>query len=336
MEAIAHRGVLDRPEALRLFAAQFGVATVRQLVQRRVPKHDRPRRSGGRRPCQRVARSCRTGRLSAVVSRNESMAAQLFGLATEASSPRPTAARLYGIRHGCPDGLIDLTYDHASAGLVAGLAGAVVQHVASTIMTSVVRAGWSAHRPAAADARSVSQHDLRRRPVRARRRGRLAPRPDHPGRRLPSTCGEIAAPGRRGVDRMRRWLERVGDRARPAQSGLEIDVADAAVAAGLPEPVRQHPVTLRNGEVIHLDLAWPEAQARLRAGSLLVAWRRPRSAADQQRRESAPPSAGRSCATTSRRRPTPPPSEPRWRRSIASADSCSAPADCDSATLRFL
>jgi hypothetical protein len=40
--------------------------------------------------------------------------------------------------------------------------------------------------------------------------------------------------------------------------GLEIKVARAAVTAGLPEPVRQHPLTLADGIVIHLDLAWPD------------------------------------------------------------------------------
>ena len=76
----------------------------------------------------------------------------------------------------------------------------------------------------------------------------------------------VAAPGRLGVSRMRRWLEGVTGRSRPAQSGLEIKVARAAVAAGLPAPVRQHPLTLAHGAVIHLDLAWPDVMLGFEPG----------------------------------------------------------------------
>jgi hypothetical protein len=76
----------------------------------------------------------------------------------------------------------------------------------------------------------------------------------------------ISAPGRRGVARMRRWLDRVADRARPAQSGLEIAIANAAISAGVPAPVRQHPVTLGSGVVIHLDLAWPDVRLGVEPG----------------------------------------------------------------------
>ena len=41
---------------------------------------------------------------------------------------------------------------------------------------------------------------------------------------------------------------------------------DAVRRAGLPEPERQHPLTLRNGEVIHVDLAWPRARLGVEPG----------------------------------------------------------------------
>lgn len=70
--------------------------------------------------------------------------------------------------------------------------------------------------------------------------------------------------GRTGVARFERWLDAVGER--PAASGLEQLLADLAVAAGLPEPVRQHPLQLRSGVTIHLDLAWPEVRFALEPG----------------------------------------------------------------------
>ena len=42
-----------------------------------------------------------------------------------------------------------------------------------------------------------------------------------------------------------------------SQSGLELDALAAIRMAGLPTPVRQHPLTLLTGELIHLDIAWP-------------------------------------------------------------------------------
>ena len=68
----------------------------------------------------------------------------------------------------------------------------------------------------------------------------------------------IRGEGRSGVARFERWLERAVTRARPSQSGLEHDLLTAIRRCGLPEPVRQHPVHLPSGELIHLDLAWPE------------------------------------------------------------------------------
>lgn len=72
--------------------------------------------------------------------------------------------------------------------------------------------------------------------------------------------------GRAGVKRFERWLEKTAARTRPSQSGLELDVLDAVRRAGLPEPDRQHPLTLRTGEVIHIDLAWPRARLGVEPG----------------------------------------------------------------------
>ncbi len=70
--------------------------------------------------------------------------------------------------------------------------------------------------------------------------------------------------GRTGVTRFEHWLEHVS--LRPAQSGFEQDVVDAIRRAGLPEPVRQHPLRLPSGELIHLDLAWPDIRLAVEPG----------------------------------------------------------------------
>ena len=72
--------------------------------------------------------------------------------------------------------------------------------------------------------------------------------------------------GRAGVARVQAWLERTGSRARPAQSGFELDVIDAILGVGLPEPERQHPLILPSGEDIKIDIAWPAIQFGLEPG----------------------------------------------------------------------
>ena len=57
--------------------------------------------------------------------------------------------------------------------------------------------------------------------------------------------------------RLRAVLEGRPDGAAPHDSHLELRLARALVRAGLPEPVRQLPITLLDGMTIHADLAYP-------------------------------------------------------------------------------
>ncbi|MET0578633.1 MAG: hypothetical protein ABW122_08240, partial [Ilumatobacteraceae bacterium] len=50
------------------------------------------------------------------------------------------------------------------------------------------------------------------------------------------------------------------------QSGLEQAFVDMIATVGLPTPVRQHPLTLATGEVVHLDLAWPDVRLAVEPG----------------------------------------------------------------------
>jgi hypothetical protein len=68
----------------------------------------------------------------------------------------------------------------------------------------------------------------------------------------------IRRSGRGGVAVFEAWLEHLNGRERPSQSGLELDLIDAIRAVGLPEPTRQHPVRLLSGEIVHIDVAWPD------------------------------------------------------------------------------
>ncbi len=67
----------------------------------------------------------------------------------------------------------------------------------------------------------------------------------------------LAARGRPGLARVRRVMSQRGDWQKPAGSGLEIDVHRALDARGVGPLVRQYPVRLINGIIIHPDVAVP-------------------------------------------------------------------------------
>lgn len=76
----------------------------------------------------------------------------------------------------------------------------------------------------------------------------------------------VRGSGRAGVARFEHWLRRCSLRQRPSQSGLELDVLESIRRAGLPEPEVQLPLTLRTGETIHIDLAWPRVRLGVEPG----------------------------------------------------------------------
>ncbi len=73
--------------------------------------------------------------------------------------------------------------------------------------------------------------------------------------------------GKNGVRAMEQWLEGVTGQERPAQSGLEQLLIDCLIRIGLPEPRRQHPLVVGTGEVIHLDIAWPDRLLAVEPGA---------------------------------------------------------------------
>ncbi|MEN9506745.1 MAG: hypothetical protein RI958_2671 [Actinomycetota bacterium] len=75
--------------------------------------------------------------------------------------------------------------------------------------------------------------------------------------RLWALVRRLSARGRPGLARVRRVMSQRSDWQRPAGSKLELRVLRALRSAGLPELVRQHPIRLPNGIVIHPDAADP-------------------------------------------------------------------------------
>lgn len=71
------------------------------------------------------------------------------------------------------------------------------------------------------------------------------------------TVRRLSGRGRPGLARVRRVLSRRSTWQRPAGSKLELRVLRALRRAGLPELVRQHPLRLPNGVVVHPDGADP-------------------------------------------------------------------------------
>ena len=70
----------------------------------------------------------------------------------------------------------------------------------------------------------------------------------------------LAARGRPGLARVRRVMSLRSDWQKPAGSGLEVDVHRALETRGVGPLVRQYPLRLANGTLIHPDLAVPDVR----------------------------------------------------------------------------
>lgn len=72
--------------------------------------------------------------------------------------------------------------------------------------------------------------------------------------------------GKDGVARIEQWLETALTRELPSQSYFERDLVNALVDVGLPEPVRQHRLELRNHHPVKIDIAWPDIRLGVEPG----------------------------------------------------------------------
>lgn len=253
-------GMLHRPGVIELLARQHWIASVSQLAELGVSR-------------QSVAAAVRSGLvvrpMHGVVGIRtqcetfEARCAMLNLLAPVGSFlSATTAGRLYGLRR-MPDLPVELTVHER-------------HRVAAPAWARIVETSWldDEPRPQRDDGLVVAS------PLRILF-GLAAQLPERAFQtaaedawhRQLLTPGDAAAylaavrrGGRTGVARLEAWLERVGGINRPATTGLEQLLIDLALSAGLPEPVRQHPLRLPSGTEIHLDIAWPDIRFAIEPG----------------------------------------------------------------------
>lgn len=252
--------MLNRHDVLALFARQHWVASVRQLEALGVETSS-------------ITRACRSGSLRrmyrGVVAiaaaqlpfEGEALALQLTAGETAFVSG-PSAGLLHGLR-GMPASPIEVTIQEARRAKIPAphrlvrtswiiQSRDVLHRDDGLIVASPLRMLFGL-------AEQFSQYRFERAAEDAWHRGLVTP--EDAGRYLTS----IRQSGKTGVIRMEQWLERTSF-TRPAQSGLELAFVEMIERVGLPRPVRQLPLTLRSGETIHLDLAWPRVRLAVEPG----------------------------------------------------------------------
>jgi len=249
-----------KPDALEFLADHHWVATAAQLRALGVSEHQlsRARREG-------VLVSHRRGvvRLASVSPSFEGRAlyAQL-SVGPHAWVSGPSAAVLYGLRQ-MPRQRIEVTVDQEwKSRPVVGVRlvhdswrrdADVVPRADGLRVASPLRMLFGL-------ASQFNRHRFERAAEDAWHKGLVTPA------QAAEYLADVRRSGRGGVLRLEEWVRRATVQERPAASGLEQDVVDILVAAGVPEPVRQYPLTLNTGEVIHLDLAWPDVRLAVEPG----------------------------------------------------------------------
>lgn len=249
-----------RDGVLELFGSQYWVASVRQLEDLGVAR-------------QAAAAAVRRGLAHRILRgilgipghwdtfEGRCMALQLAGRCKGFVSGT-TAARLHGLR-SMPEMPVRYTLDEAHP-------------IVTPEWGRIVRTSWRDHEPGPERgdrlivasphrtlfdlAGQLGDRAFERAAEDAWHRGLVTPAS------ATSYLQRIRRQGRTGVARFERWLEKANGQARPATTGLEQLLADLARSAGLPEPVRQHPLHLLDGRVVRLDLAWPAIRFALEPG----------------------------------------------------------------------
>jgi len=251
---------MDRPHVLELFGRQYGVAAIDELVKAGMS-------------ASTIARARRRGALTTVLPGVVRLAGFPWSFESRAMAlvkwrsdhcflSGVTAGALYGLR-AMPRTRLELTVPEACRRRVPPWA-TLVRTSWCEKLDVVVRADGlrvaSPMRMLFGLAGQFNEHRFER----------AAEDAWHLGLVQPSDAGAYLAvvrrSGRSGVTRFEEWLDKTGERARPSQSGLELDLVDLVRRVGLPDPARQHPLALPSGETVHLDLAWPEAQLGLEPG----------------------------------------------------------------------
>ncbi len=255
-------GVMNRPEVLKLFARQHWVASTAQLEQLDVTLRatDRARRRG---LVTAVMRGVVQVADVELTFEGRALAAQL-GAGDRAFVSGPTAGALHGLRQ-MPKHRIEVT---------------IPQRRRATLPSwcRLVRTAWINEErdiaPVRGDglrlatplrtlfglAEQFNQHRFERAAEDMWHHQLVSPQ------EAADYLAAIRRSGRTGVLRFETWLERTSCRVRPSQSDLELDFVEMIERVGLPTPKRQLPLLLATGELIHLDLAWPEVRLAVEPG----------------------------------------------------------------------
>jgi hypothetical protein len=251
---------MNRPEVLSLFARQHGVAALHQLVDLGISR-DAASAAFRRGSVDRVHRGVYTRPGLGLTFEGRALAVQLLA-GPSAFLSGPTAGHLHGLR-GMPTDAIEVTIHESGAATLPAPHRLVVTSWIDDERDVVSRGDGirlaSPLRMLFGLARRFNQHRFDRAAEDLWHRGLVTP--DEAEVFLTA----IRQSGKHGVKRMEQWLERTTFH-RPAQSGLERTFLDLIERMGLPTPVRQLPLTLASGEIIHLDLAWPTVRLAIEPG----------------------------------------------------------------------
>jgi hypothetical protein len=253
---------MNRPDVLALFARQHWVAGWRQLADLGVGRSElsRARQQG-------LVTSPIRG-VVAVAGVELSFAARALCAQLAAGGSTfvsgPTAGALHGLRD-MPRGRIEVTIEESRRVILPPGHRIVRTSWIEEARDVVARADGlrvaSPLRTLFGLASQFNQHRFERAAEDLWHKGLVTP--DQADEYLAA----IRRSGRTGVSRMETWLERLTFRpTAPAQSGLEQDFLAMIAQVGLPTPVRQHPLLLATGELIHLDLAWIDVRLAVEPG----------------------------------------------------------------------
>jgi hypothetical protein len=252
---------MNDPAVLRLFARQYGVVTTAQLIQCGVPERS-IRFHHERAVIERILPGVWRSVSHPATFESRSMAVQLH-VGTDGALSGPTAGHLHGLR-SMPRQQIYVAIGRRSKASVpewvARTAYGWLDIAAETVLVKGTFKALSPRATLATLAELFNDHRFERAAEDAWHLGLVTP--DQAADFLDAIRGR----GRKGVARLDRWLDKTAARGRPSQSGFELEVIEALCRAGLPEPQRQFPLTLASGEVIHLDIAWPEAMLAVEPG----------------------------------------------------------------------
>ena len=252
---------MNRPDVLRLFTSQHGVVSLQQLAALGISR-DVVSAAFQRGSVDRVHRGVYALAGTSLTFEGRALALQLL-TGHEAFLSGPTAGHLHGLR-GMPTGSIEVTVHETHRARLPSPHRLVVtswieeerdvqQRPDGIRVATPLRMLFGL-------ARRFNQHRFERAAEDVWHKGLVTP--DEAGAYL----NAIRQSGKHGVKRMEQWLERTSFLRAPAQSGLELDFVAMIEQIGLPTPVRQLPLTLQSGEIIHLDLAWPDVKLAVEPG----------------------------------------------------------------------